>query len=310
MRASSTVICLPHFPEHLAMILSMTGYAATGAELDSGSLTLELRAVNHRYLDIQLRMPDELRAFEGAMRESISAQLQRGKVDCRVNYTARSAQSGATLSRDLLQQLTDWNREVQAALPDARSLSVADVLKWQGVLETPSASADELRGALLGLLQEALQEFSASRAREGEKLKDFLLQRVEKIEALREGVMPHVPAAIAAYEQKLTARLREALQNTPASDLFDERIRQEITLFASKIDVDEELSRLASHLTEMHRILAQGGAVGKRLDFLMQELNREANTLGSKSVDAEVSRSAMEMKILIEQMREQIQNLE
>ncbi|MFZ3019648.1 MAG: YicC/YloC family endoribonuclease [Gallionella sp.] len=292
------------------MILSMTGYAATGAELDSGSLTLELRAVNHRYLDIQLRMPDELRAFEGAMREAISAQLQRGKVDCRINYAARSAQSGATLNRDLLQQLADWNHEVQAALPDARSLSVTDVLKWQGVLETPSASADELRSSLLGLLQEALQEFSASRAREGEKLKDFLLQRVEKIEALRESVMPHVPAAIAAYEQKLTARLREALQNAPANDLFDERIRQEITLFASKIDVDEELSRLSSHLTEMRRILTQGGAVGKRLDFLMQELNREANTLGSKSVDAEVSRSAMEMKILIEQMREQIQNLE
>lgn len=292
------------------MILSMTGYAATGAELDSGSLTLELRAVNHRYLDIQLRMPDELRAFEGAMREAISAQLQRGKVDCRVNYAARSAQNGATLNSDLLRQLADWNREVQAALPDARSLDVADVLKWQGVLETPSASADELRSALLGLLQETLQEFSASRAREGEKLKEFLLQRVEKIEALREGVTPHVPAAIAAYEQKLTARLREALQNAPAADLFDERIRQEITLFASKIDVDEELSRLASHLTEMRRILAQGGAVGKRLDFLMQELNREANTLGSKSVDAEVSRSAMEMKILIEQMREQIQNLE
>jgi len=239
------------------------------------------------------------------MREAISAQLQRGKVDCRVNYASRSAQSGATLNRDLLQQLADWNREVQAALPDARSLSVADVLKWQGVLETPSASADELRSALLGLLQEALQEFSASRAREGEKLKDFLLQRVEKIEALRDGVAPHVPAAIAAYEQKLVARLREAMQGTD-----DERIRQEITLFASKIDVDEELSRLASHLTEMRRILTQGGAVGKRLDFLMQELNREANTLGSKSVDAEVSRSAMEMKILIEQMREQIQNLE
>jgi uncharacterized protein (TIGR00255 family) len=128
---------------------------------------------------------------------------------------------------------------------------------------------------------------------------------VEKIESLREGVIPHVPAAIAAYEQKLVARLREAMQNAE-----DERIRQEITLFASKIDVDEELSRLASHLTEMRRILTQGGAVGKRLDFLMQELNREANTLGSKSVDAEVSRSAMEMKILIEQMREQIQNLE
>jgi uncharacterized protein (TIGR00255 family) len=292
------------------MILSMTGYATAGAELDSGSLTLELRAVNHRYLDIQLRMPDELRSVEGALREAIGAQLQRGKVECRINYAARGAQSGAVLNRDLLQQLAAWNREVQNALPDARSLGVADVLRWNGVLETPVASADELRAALLGLLQEVLQEFSASRAREGEKLKEFLLQRVEKIEALRNGVMPHVPAAIAAYEQKLTARLREALQGVAALDALDERVRQEITLFASKIDVDEELSRLASHLGEMRRILAQGGAVGKRLDFLMQELNREANTLGSKSVDAEVSRSAMEMKILIEQMREQIQNLE
>src|SRR3989338_3580174 len=287
------------------MILSMTGYATASAELDSGSLTLELRAVNHRYLDIQLRMPDELRGIEGALREAISAQLQRGKVDCRINYAARGAQSGAALNRDLLQQLAAWNKEVQDALPDARSLSVADVLRWNGVLETPGASADEMRAALLGLLQEVLQEFSASRAREGEKLKEFLLQRVEKIEALRSGVMPHVPAAIAAYEQKLAARLREAMQNAE-----DERIRQEITLFASKIDVDEELSRLAGHLAEMRRVLAQGGAAGKRLDFLMQELNREANTLGSKSVDAEVSRSAMEMKILIEQMREQIQNLE
>lgn len=287
------------------MILSMTGYATASAELDSGSLTLELRAVNHRYLDIQLRMPDELRSLEGALREAITAQLQRGKVECRINYAVRSAQSGATLNRDLLQQLAVWNKEVQALLPDARSLGVADVLRWNGVLETPAASADELHAALLGLLQGALQEFSASRAREGERLKEFLLQRVEKIEALRNGVMPHVPAAISAYEQKLIARLREAMQNAE-----DERVRQEITLFASKIDVDEELSRLASHLAEMRRVLAQGGAVGKRLDFLMQELNREANTLGSKSVDAEVSRSAMEMKILIEQMREQIQNLE
>ena len=292
------------------MILSMTGYATASAELDSGSLTLELRAVNHRYLAVQLRMPDELRGFEGALRGAISAQLQRGKVECRINYAARGAQSGAALNRGLLQQLAAWNKEVQDALPDVRSLSVADVLRWSGVLETPGVSADELRAALLDLLQEVLQEFSASRAREGEKLKEFLLQRVDKIEALRSGVMPHVPAAVAAYEQKLTARLRDALQNAVTQDIWDERIRQEITLFASKIDVDEELSRLASHLTEMRRILAQGGAVGKRLDFLMQELNREANTLGSKSVDAEVSRNAMEMKILIEQMREQIQNLE
>ena len=301
MRRISTAF----YSDAITMILSMTGYATASAELDSGSLTLELRAVNHRYLDIQLRMPDELRSVESALREAITAQLQRGKVECRINYAARSAQSGATLNRELLQQLTAWNKEVQDALPDAQTLSVADVLRWNGVLETPVASADELRATLLGLLQDVLQEFSASRAREGGKLKDFLLQRVEKIEVLRSGVMPHVPAAIAAYEQKLISRLRDAMQNAE-----DERVRQEITLFASKIDVDEELSRLASHLAEMRRILAPGGAVGKRLDFLMQELNREANTLGSKPVDAEVSRSAMEMKILIEQMREQIQNLE
>jgi uncharacterized protein (TIGR00255 family) len=287
------------------MILSMTGYAAASAELDNGSLTLDLRAVNHRYLDIQLRMPDELRGFEGTLREAITAQLQRGKVECRINLAVRSAQGGATLNRGLLQQLAAWNEEIQSALPDARSLSVADVLRWNGVLETPAASADELRTTLLDLLQTVLQEFSAARAREGEKLKDFLLQRVDRIEALRNAVMPHVPAAIAAYEQKIIARLREAMQNTD-----DERIRQELALFATRIDVDEELSRLASHLGEMRRILSLGGAVGKRLDFLMQELNREANTLGAKSVDAEVSRSAMEMKILIEQMREQIQNLE
>jgi len=292
------------------MILSMTGYATASAELECCSLTLELRAVNHRYLDIQLRIADELRGFESMLREAITSQLQRGKVECRINYTARSARSKATLNRDLLQQLAAWNTEVQTVLPEAKSMTVADVLRWNGIMETAGVSSDELEANLSGLVQTALRELSAARAREGEKLKAFLLQRVEKIEALRDSVIPHVPSAIAAYEQKISTRLREALQNAPMQDIWDERLRQEITLFAGKIDVDEELSRLASHLSEMRRILAHGGAVGKRLDFLMQELNREANTLGSKSVDAEVSRCAMEMKILIEQMREQIQNLE
>lgn len=283
----------------------MTGYANTSANFATGSLTLELRSVNHRYLDIQLRMADELRSFEGALRELISAQLQRGKVECRINYAARDTRNATTLNLELLQQLSTWNREVQAAMPDAASLSVADVLRWNGMLTTPTVSNDELSTTLTSLMKSALQEFKSSRAREGEKLKDFLSVRLEKIENLRLEVMPHVPEAIAAYEARLINRLRDALQTSE-----DERIRQEITLFASKIDVDEELSRLGSHLSEMRRILKLGGAVGKRLDFLMQELNREANTLGSKSVDAEVSRSAMEMKILIEQMREQIQNLE
>ena len=288
------------------MIYSMTGFAIATAELDTGSLSLELRSVNHRYLDLQLRMPDEFRAFEPVLREAISAQLTRGKTECRINFSARTgSNSSAQLNQDLLQQLAKWNNEIRLTLPDAQALSVHDVLRWGGMLESAAPGTNDLQATLLDILQRALTDFAAARGREGEKLKDFLLQRVAQIEALRIAVAPHIPAAIASYEAKMRARLREALGGDD-----DERVRQEITLYASKIDVDEELSRLHSHLTEMQRILAKGGAVGKRLDFLMQELNREANTLGSKSVDAEVSRTAMEMKILIEQMREQIQNLE
>ena len=288
------------------MIYSMTGFAIATAELDTGSLSLELRSVNHRYLDLQLRMPDEFRAFEPVLREAISAQLTRGKTECRINFSARTgSNSSAQLNQDLLQQLAKWNNEIRLTLPDAQALSVHDVLRWGGMLESAAPGTNDLQATLLDILQRALTDFAAARGREGEKLKDFLLQRVAQIEALRIAVAPHIPAAIASYEAKMRARLREALGSDD-----DERVRQEITLYASKIDVDEELSRLHSHLTEMQRILAKGGAVGKRLDFLMQELNREANTLGSKSVDAEVSRTAMEMKILIEQMREQIQNLE
>jgi uncharacterized protein (TIGR00255 family) len=294
-----------HSPEY-AMIYSMTGFAVASAELDTGSLTLELRSVNSRYLDLQLRMPDEMRAFEPALREAISAQSTRGKIECRINFAPRAnTLAGAQLNPALLQQLAKWNKEIQHVLPDAQTLSVIDVLRWNGIVENTTLPTDDLQAALLKLMQHALTEFAASRGREGEKLKDFLLQRVLQIEALRQAVAPHIPAAIANHEEKMRARLREALGSDD-----DERVRQEITLYASKIDVDEELSRLHSHLTEMQRILSKGGAVGKRLDFLMQELNREANTLGSKSVDAEVSRTAMEMKVLIEQMREQVQNLE
>lgn len=287
------------------MILSMTGYANTHADFASGSLSVELRAVNYRYLDVQLKMPDELRGLEGALRELLATQLQRGKVECRINYAARNVANGIALNQNLLQKLTQWNAQVQASLPNAASLSVHEVLQWRGMLANFNQRDEELRSHLLGAVKICLDEFSASRAREGEKLGTFLLQRVATIEALRSSVIPHIPSAIKAFEHKLISRLRDAL-----AERDDERIKQEIALFASKIDVDEELSRLDSHLTELRRIVATGGVVGKRLDFLMQELNREANTLGAKSVDAEVSRCAMEMKILIEQMREQIQNLE
>ena len=288
------------------MIYSMTGFAAAAAELEAGSLALELRAVNHRYLDLQLRVPDELRTLEPVLRETIAAQLTRGKVECRVGFAARqSEQNPAQLNQVLLRQLAQWNDEVRAVLPDARGLGVADVLRWNGVLQSATLSADTLRNTVLELLQQVLCEFAAARAREGEKLKEFLLQRVAQIETLCTDIAPRIPATVTAYEEKLAARLRTVLQGDD-----NERLHQEIALFASKIDVDEELSRLRTHLTEMKRVLDKGGTVGKRLDFLMQELHREANTLGSKSVDAEVSRASMEMKLLIEQMREQIQNIE
>jgi uncharacterized protein (TIGR00255 family) len=288
------------------MIYSMTGFAAVAAELENSSLTLELRSVNHRYLDLQIRMPDELRTQEPVLREAIAAQMSRGKVECRINLATRpSLQEPASLNQSMVQQLAVWSSQVREKLPEARELSVADVLRWNGVLESPALSAETLHSTLQALLQQALKDFAAARQREGEKLKSFLLDRVTQIEALRVAVAPRVPAAIAAYEAKLRTRLLEALGSEE-----DERVRQEITLYASKIDVDEELSRLQGHLTEVQRVLAKGGAVGKRLDFLMQELHREANTLGSKSVDAEVSRSAMDIKILIEQMREQVQNIE
>ena len=288
------------------MIFSMTGFASAAAELDAGSLTLELRAVNHRYLDLQLRLPDELRLLEPMLRETIAAQLTRGKVECRIGFAARqSEQNPARLNQALLRQLAKWSTEVQAVLPEAGGLTVADVLRWSGILQSASLPADALHATVLQLMHQVLSEFAAARGREGEKLQAFLMQRVTQIEALCATVAPRIPKALAAYEERLATRLRTAMQGGD-----DERLRQEISLFASKIDVDEELSRLQTHVLEMKRVLVQGGAVGKRLDFLMQELHREANTLGSKSVDAEVSRSSMEIKLLIEQMREQIQNIE
>jgi uncharacterized protein (TIGR00255 family) len=288
------------------MIYSMTGFAVAAAELPHGSLNVELRSVNHRYLEVQFRLPDELRVLETAMRELIAGRLSRGKVECRLNFMPRAAGSGELqLNADLLQQLLRLNRAVQVHSPDSQTLRVADVLRWPGMLGAEGAPLDGLREPALELLKRALGELSATRGREGEKLKAMLLQRVAQMGQLAAGVAPRLPVLLAAYQEKLAARLREALGTSD-----DERVRQELALFAQKIDVDEELSRLQTHLSEVERILAAGGAVGKRLDFLMQELNREANTLGSKSVAAELSQVSMELKVLTEQMREQIQNIE
>jgi uncharacterized protein (TIGR00255 family) len=288
------------------MILSMTGFAALAAELPGVAIAVELRSVNHRYLDLQIRLPDELRGLESALRERIVAELKRGKVECRITLN-RAAAGAAGLAVDLarVRQLAKAAADVQGGMPGAAPLSVGEVLRWPGVLAEPTVPPDELAARAHALVAQALADLGASRTREGAKLVATLLERCEAIETQVARVAPRIPAIHDAYVEKLSARLREA-----GLDLDQDRLKQELALFASKVDVAEELSRLSTHIAEVRRVLSAGGSAGKRLDFLMQELHREANTLGAKSVDAELSQASLEIKVLIEQMREQVQNLE
>jgi uncharacterized protein (TIGR00255 family) len=286
------------------MISSMTGYAAATRDLPIASLAAEVRSVNGRFLDVQFRLPDELRPVEPALRELIQTRVGRGKVECRVSVTPpANATPRISVNEGLLLELAEVSRKVRAAVPDALPLSVGEVLGWPGVLGDDRSAA--LREACVALVHELLEDFSATRSREGGKLAQMLIERIERMKDLLAAIQPKLPEAIAAYQEKLSARLREALGGAD-----EERVRQEIALFGVKADVAEELTRLAAHLEEVSRVVAAGGAVGKRLDFLMQELNREANTLGSKSVSKELSDASLEFKLLIEQMREQIQNIE
>ncbi|MBE0620189.1 MAG: YicC family protein [Burkholderiales bacterium] len=288
------------------MIQSMTGYAALARETAQGSLFLELKSVNNRFLDLQFRVVEELRSLEPSLRELIAAKLGRGKIDCRVSFTpAAVAGRQLSLNAELLARLAELERVVREAMPGAQPLRAGEVLRWPGMLGDAAIAADELREPCLDLMREAVAELCATRAREGAKLREMIIERVAKMQALVEKVAPLLPLAVVAYQEKLAARLREALASKD-----EERIRQEISVFGIKVDVAEELNRLSAHLQEVRRVLDAGGAAGKRLDFLMQELNREANTLGSKSVSKEVSEASIELKLLIEQMREQIQNIE
>ena len=288
------------------MIYSMTGYAARTRDVERGALHIELKSVNSRYLDFHFRICEELRVVEPALRELIGARITRGKVECRLNFvpaTVRAQQ--LNLNTELLERLRGFDAEVRGALPQAAPLAVGEVLRWPGMFGDDSLDIESLTPVCLALAREALEDFAASRAREGEKLAAVILERVARMRELVREVAPRIPAAQAAFQDKLRQRLLDAV-----NAVDDERIRQEVAVFAVRIDVAEELARLSTHLDEVERVLKAGGASGKRLDFLMQELNREANTLGSKSVVSEVSQTAMELKLLIEQMREQIQNLE
>lgn len=287
-------------------IYSMTGFASVQRETASGTLMIELRSVNSRYLELQLKMEDNLLLFDPQIRERVTAKLSRGKVECRLNLIAPSGKTPTvTLNESALDQAQQLSEQILRHFPQSRPLSIADILRLPGVLLTEEFSAEALSGDLNAALDIAIEEMQASRAREGAKLSALILDRAAQMEALVEKVKPMMPALIAAYGEKLGAKIRELV-----AEADEARIHQELVMYAQKIDVDEELGRLSTHLQELRRILSGSGSVGKRLDFLMQELNREANTLGSKSVSRETSQVSMELKVLIEQMREQVQNLE
>jgi uncharacterized protein (TIGR00255 family) len=297
----------------------MTGYAVITRETAAGTLTAELKSVNSRFLDLQFRINDELRATEPALREAIMGRIQRGKVECRLSFGRKAAEAGSqSLSTTVIASLTKMQAEIRKHFADAAVLSVNELLRWPGMVEESDATQEALQEDILKTMSEALEAFIGSRTREGAALQAMLLARVDEMEAIVARITPLVPQAIAQFQQKATERMKEALGlaaengGTPVVSREEalERIRQEVTLYGIRIDVAEELSRLSAHLTETRAILKKGGQVGKRLDFMMQELNREANTVGSKAALKELSDASMAMKLLIEQMREQVQNLE
>ena len=297
-------------------ISSMTGYAVVKRESNAGTLTIELKSVNSRFLDLQFRINDELRSLEPMLREAIMARAARGKVECRLSFGRKEqSESSLAVNEALLAALNTVQHNVLATFNEARPMSVNELLRWPGVLSESELGQDSLQADVQAALKDTLDAFVISRQREGASLETMLLSRIDDIEQIVARITPLVPEAVEQFRQKAIERMQEALGQavgdggTLPTDLQD-RIRQEVTLYGIRIDVAEELTRLSGHLTETRAILKKGGQVGKRLDFMMQELNREANTLGSKAAVKELSEASMQMKLLIEQMREQVQNLE
>ncbi len=288
------------------MTLSMTSFARREINTEFGNLRWELRSVNHRFLDVSLRMPDDLRLLEPLARDLLGQQLKRGKVEGSLRFQAAASQDrDFVIDMDLVKRLSEATKQVgRQFLSDAR-VSALEVLRWPGVMEVAEVDQTPLHEAAMSLLQEALDDMLEHRRREGVKLRAVIEQRCDAIGELVVKMRGHLPALREQLHQRLRDRLGEL------KDQVDpQRLEQEIVLQAQKMDVDEELDRLATHVDEVRHTLGRDEPVGRRLDFLMQELNREANTLGSKSNDTEVTRTSVELKVLIEQIREQIQNIE
>ena len=283
----------------------MTGFAHRELSGPWGTLVCELRSVNHRFLEAGFRLPEDLRSLEGEFRARLARDIRRGKIDC--TLSCRAAQgSAASLEVDsqVLERLTARLDELQRVIP-VGTVNLLEVLRWPGVLKDLSEGGEELLAAARSLFDGATDELKAARAREGEKLGEVLEQRCTGLEALVKQVRERLPE----IQARLTTRVRERVKEL-ASAADPDRLEQEIALLLQRLDVDEELERLTGHIAEVRRVLGAGEPAGRRLDFLMQELNREANTLSSKSQDLETTRTAVDMKVIIEQMREQVQNAE
>jgi uncharacterized protein (TIGR00255 family) len=288
------------------MTLSMTAFSRQQQEQEWGSLTWEIRSVNHRYLETSVRLPESFRGLENGVREAVRKRLTRGKVECALRFQSEAkVSSDLHLNTKLIQQLFQANNEIEKITGTSISLNNMEVLRWPGVIEEQDFDKTSIEKQALSLFSAALDDLVATREREGAELQGFIKQRIDSVREIVISIRNKMPEILAKQKQNILDRLAD-LQ----AELEPTRLEQEVSLLTQKADVEEELDRLDSHLNEVERVLGTKGQKGRRLDFLMQELNREANTLSSKSIVVETTLNAVELKVLIEQMREQIQNVE
>ncbi len=288
------------------MALSMTAFARIDRTTDWGDIVWELRTVNHRYLELSPRLPEVLRVLEPKIRDAANKVLTRGKVDLNLRFQPGAVSSEEVeLDLGLIKKLVVAANQVTSIAKNSQPLNVSDLLHWPGVIKESKLDNDALQKKVLEILSEALAELVQTRRREGDKLKLMMLERVQAMKKTALGVAEIMPEILQNFRQRLNERLQEII-----AEVDTDRVEQELVIYAQKIDVAEELDRLQVHLDEVARVLEQEKPIGRRLDFLMQELNREANTLGSKATDIRLTNAAVDMKVLIEQMREQVQNLE
>ncbi|MDC1435906.1 YicC family protein [Gammaproteobacteria bacterium] len=287
------------------MTQSMTAFARQQAEHEWGTLVWEIRSVNHRYLETNLRLPESLRSAETLCRDLLRKKLSRGKVDAQLKFTPNPAASSISVDQNLLNQITEANAEISKLMPDLQQPSTLDILRWPGITQESQQDAKEIESELVSLFNLCLNGLQEQREKEGAHLKHFIEQRLDSISKIVDDIKHAMPDIL----QSQHSRLKDALAEL-AESLDPARLEQEMVLLAQKADISEETDRLQAHVQEVSNILSQTGAVGRKLDFLMQELNREANTICSKAVVIETTLNAVELKVLIEQMREQIQNIE